>query len=88
MGYHWRDDSIILPSSALSGKKIDLVAKSDLALVFDQVAGRHGRATLNVAFVNGVVKALDEDEFEKNLLLVVDSGSYPKLRPEDFEYLP
>jgi type II secretory pathway pseudopilin PulG len=88
MGYHWRDDSIILPSSALSGKKIDLVAKSDLALVFDQIAGRHGRGTLNVAFVNGAVKALDEDEFEKNLLLLVDSGSFPKLRPEDFENLP
>jgi type II secretory pathway pseudopilin PulG len=88
MGYHWRDDSILLPSSALSGKKIDLVAKSDLALVFDQISSRHGRGTLNVAFVNGAVKVLDEDEFEKNLMLAVDSGGFPKLRPKDFENLP
>lgn len=87
MGYHWRDDSILMPTSALSGKKIDLIAKSDIALVFDQISGRHGRGTLNVAFVNGVVKVMDEEEFEKNLMLVVDSGTFPQLRPEDLDKL-
>lgn len=51
------------------------------------MAGRHARGTLNVAFVDGSVRAMEETDFEKNLLLMVESAELPDFNPEDFENL-
>lgn len=77
LSYEWRDKATALPQAMLGGKRIDLVASSELVLVFDQTPGRHAAERINVANVGGAAIEMEEGEFEVNLLSHVNTGRLP-----------
>jgi prepilin-type N-terminal cleavage/methylation domain-containing protein len=74
ISYEWRDDFETVPPASLAGKRIDLVADSDLILVFDHASGWHSPDQINAATVGGQAQSYSKDEFQINLLRSVSSG--------------
>jgi prepilin-type N-terminal cleavage/methylation domain-containing protein len=70
----WRDDTLTVPPASLAGKRIEIVANSDLILVFDPAPGWHSPDYVNAATVGGTARPYTTDEFQENLLRSVTSG--------------
>lgn len=75
LSYNWRDEAVVLPHASLAGQRIDRVANSELALVFDQATGWHAPAMVNAALISGAAIEMDEEAFEQNLLLDTTGGA-------------
>jgi type II secretory pathway pseudopilin PulG len=74
LSYGWRDEAVCIPAASLAGKKLERIAKSDLAMIFDASPGWHAPNMVNVALVNASSTSMTEDEFEDNLLLDAETG--------------
>ena len=78
--YSYRDETTCFPNASLAGKKIDFVAGSQLAMLFDSAPDWHAPGYLNVAMVNSSAQAMEETEFEDNLLLSAELGDFLDLQ--------
>ena len=76
VSYQWRDNATAIPVAMLARKRIDLVANSNLVLLFDQSAGWHDAGMINVATIGGAAMSLDEQEYQDNLLYAVNTGTF------------
>ena len=76
LSYQWRDNVVAVPEAKLGRKRIDIVANSNVVLVFDQAVGWHDAERVNVATVGGAAMSLGEEEYRDNLLYRVDTGTF------------
>ena len=74
--YGYRDESACFPPASLAGKRIDFVASTQLVMVYDSAPNWHAPGLLNIAMVNTSAQAMEEEEFEDNLLLAAERGAF------------
>ena len=74
--YAYRDETVCFPEASFAGRKIDHLAAGYLVMVFDAAPHWHTPDLINIARVNSSAESMEYDDFEDNLMLDAETGTF------------